>query len=78
MSSRFILCLFLFFRFFKQVGAQHTVHDDDARQPDVTRIIDWISLILDAHHHELLIAGNDEHVKDLITNLEQLVSQSVS
>lgn len=49
---------------------------DNSRQPGITQIVDWISLILDAHHHELLIAGNDEHVKQLITSLEQLVTQS--
>jgi len=50
---------------------------DNTKQPGITQIVDWISLILDAHHHELLIAGNDEHVKQLITSLEQLVTQSV-
>lgn len=59
-------------------SSQWMQESDKSRQPDITQIVDWISLILDAHHHELLIAGNDEHVKQLIAGLEQLVTQSVS
>lgn len=47
-------------------------------KPDLNQIVDWISLILDAHHHELLIAGNDNQVKELIKQLGQLVGESVS
>jgi hypothetical protein len=47
-------------------------------QPDFGQLVDWISLILDAHHHELLIAGTDDQVKQLIKQLGQLVGGSVS
>lgn len=47
-------------------------------RPDLSQIVDWISLILDAHHHELLIAGSDDQVKHLISQLDHLVSESVS
>ena len=47
-------------------------------QPDFGQLVDWISLILDAHHHELLIAGTDDQVKQLIKQLGQLVGESVS
>lgn len=46
-------------------------------EPEVGQVVDWISLILDAHHHELLIAGNNENVKDLIKLLGQLVNEKV-
>lgn len=45
--------------------------------PDLSQIVDWISLILDAHHNELLIAGNNDQVKHLIAQLDQLIAESV-
>lgn len=50
----------------------------EASKPDFSQVVDWISLILDAHHHELLIAGSDDQVKQLIKQLGQLVGESVS
>lgn len=41
----------------------------------MNRIIDWISLILDAHHNELLVAGADPQVQDLINGLRRLVRE---
>jgi len=49
---------------------------DDSDLPTVSQIVDWISLVLDAHHHELLIAGNDVQVKQLVKRLHQLVSEN--
>jgi len=49
---------------------------DDSDLPTVSQIVDWISLVLDAHHHELLIAGNDDQVKQLVKRLHQLVSEN--
>lgn len=48
----------------------------EASKPDFSQVVDWISLILDAHHHELLIAGSDDQVKQLIKQLGQLVGES--
>lgn len=45
--------------------------------PDLSQIVDWISLILDAHHNELLIAGSNDQVKHLIAQLDQLIAESV-
>ena len=50
---------------------------DSKTRPDTSQIVDWISLVLDAHHHELLIAGSDQQVKSLIEKLGQLVTESV-
>lgn len=52
--------------------------DTRTSKPDFSQLVDWISLILDAHHHELLIAGTDNQVKQLIKKLGQLVGESVS
>lgn len=46
-------------------------------QPNIGQLVDWISLVLDAHHHELLIAGSDKQVKQLIEKLGQQVTESV-
>lgn len=46
--------------------------------PHLSQVVEWISLVLDAHHHELLIAGNDDKVKHLIKQLGQSVAESVS
>ena len=51
---------------------------NDSDLPTVSQIVDWVSLVLDAHHHELLIAGNDVQVKELVKRLHQLVSENVS
>ena len=55
-----------------------TKDETSTSKPDLSQVVDWISLILDAHHHELLIAGNDEEVKQLIKELSQLVGENVS
>lgn len=47
-------------------------------RPDINQVIDWISLVLDAHHHELLIASSDLKIKQLIEHLGRLVTESVS
>ncbi len=52
--------------------------ETSTNKPDLSQVVDWISLILDAHHHELLIAGNDDQVKKLIKQLGQLVGENVS
>lgn len=52
--------------------------DVQENKPSVNKVVDWISLVLDAHHHELLIAGSDAKVRKLIERLGQLVTDSVS
>lgn len=45
------------------------------KTPEIDQIVDWISLILDAHHNELLIAGADVHVQQLVQQLSRLVAE---
>ena len=52
---------------------QETEADNKPTGPNVNQIVDWIALILDAHHNELLIAGTDEEIRRLIDELKQLV-----
>ena len=50
---------------------------DDSDRPTISQIVDWISLVLDAHHHELLIAGNDVQVQQLIKRLDAIIGENV-
>jgi len=49
---------------------------DDSDRPTISQIVDWISLVLDAHHHELLIAGNDVQVQQLIKRLDAIIGEN--
>lgn len=55
-----------------------TVDETSTVKPNMHQIIDWISLILDAHHNELLIIGEDPEVQELLRNLDNLIARNVS
>lgn len=55
-----------------------TADGTGSSKPNMHQIIDWISLILDAHHNELLVIGEDSEVQQLLRNLDRLITKNVS
>ena len=54
---------------------QQEENGDDDQFPKIDRIVDWISLVLDAHHNELLVASADVQVQSLIQQLNRMVTE---